>query len=127
MLSDASSIDVMTPIQGDGLLMAVMDMHPWPDPNSDERDRQFRSKLDAYCRYIASDTFRADHPKVDRAKVMISILTIAPPSKSMREIASVYTPGTPSYEVLVQCADNGAKLESIPTQPPKLKPWWKFW
>ena len=127
MLSDFSTIDVMTPIGPDALLMAIMDMHPWPDPNSDERLRQFRGKINAYCRYVVSDKFRTDHPAVDRSKLVISIVSVAPPSDAMRGTKTVYTPGDPSYEILVQCADDGSKSWTPPSAPSSKKPWWKFW
>ena len=127
MLSDCETIDVMTPIQGDALLMAIMDFHPWSDPDSGERLTQFRSKLDAYCRYVVSDKFRSDHPNVDRAKLVISVVSIAPPSAAMRTTTSVYTPGTPSYEIIVRFERDGNKTQTKAARVPPKKPWWKFW
>ncbi|HEV3418495.1 MAG TPA: DUF6572 domain-containing protein [Pirellulales bacterium] len=126
MLSDDATIDVMTPIQADCLMMAIMDFHPWSDPASDERLKQFRRKLNAYCCYIVSDQFKVDHPAVDRSKIVISIVSIAPPSALMRQTKCVYTPGQPSYEILVQFADDGYNAAPRTSQAKKT-PWWKFW
>jgi len=126
MLSDPETIDVITPIAEDALLLAIMDLYPWPDPDADERLDQFQRKLDAYCRYVIGQTFENEHPKIDRSKLVISVVTITPASKRMRKIQAVYTPSDPSYEILVRFADGDQVTQSEVDVAAK-KPWWKFW
>ncbi len=126
MLRDYETVDAMMPIEPDALMMVIFDHDPWPDPNSDERFEQLRRKLDAYCRYAASDRLPMDHPAVDRTKLVISVIAHEPTTARMREITQVYTPGSPSYEILVTFADRDAKAAS-PEKNIVGKPWWKFW
>ncbi len=68
MLSEPDTIDVATPIGTDALMLAIMDMQPWSQPNSEERFAQFRRKLDA----VVVTFWRAPHSYTGEETVEIS-------------------------------------------------------
>jgi hypothetical protein len=123
VLHDLETVDVLTPIPPDGLFLGVMDVFPWADADSDDRFEQFQKKLEAYCRYVDSQNFSTNHPNVDRSKLVISVIAIAPCSDRMKKITAVYTPSDPSYQIPVRFPPASGE----PNRQPKKKPWWKFW
>ena len=122
MLEDARSIDMaLSPMPGVTMLI-VQDLTPWPEPDSDERLEKFKAKLTSYAAYVVGTRFQDDHPSADKAKVVISVMAVTPPSARMKAIKNVVTPGNPGYEILVRFTEDAA-----PSPPGAKKPWWKFW
>ena len=119
MLDQTETIDFMKPIPPDAFMMGVLDYHPWDNPDSNERLEQFRLKLETYCRYIMSEKFRAENPKVHRTKVAISVITTVPPSERMKKITAVYTDSNPRYERLVLFAGDGRPASEAKSEPAK--------
>jgi hypothetical protein len=123
MLDDPQVVDMAIPLGEGATMLVVQDFVPWPDPDADDRLNKFRAKLDGYATYVASPRFLQDHPQGERARVVISVLTVTPPSPRMRSTASVLTPGQPAFQILVKFADDSAKKQ----EPVSKKPWWRFW
>jgi hypothetical protein len=123
MLDDPQVVDMAMPLGEGATMLVVQDFVPWSDPDADDRLNQFRAKLDGYANYVASPRFLQDHPQGDRTRVVISVLTVAPPSPRMRSTVNVLTPGQPAYEILVRFADDAVNKQ----EPVSRKPWWKFW
>jgi len=99
MLDDPQTIDMVISPATDSLLLVINDYFRWPNPDADERLRQFRAKLERYGEYVASPEFAKQHPLVRRTNVFISVLTVTPPSAEMRAISKVVTRGRPRYEL----------------------------
>ena len=122
MLDTPDTIDMaMSPSPGVTMLV-IQDFAPWADPDSEDRLSQFRAKLEGYAKYVASTRFLQEYPQADRTMVVVSVLTVTPPTERMRTITNVLTPESPSYEILVRFAADSAQKPQ-----PSNKPWWKFW
>jgi hypothetical protein len=119
MLQDTEEIDMKLTVSQTAVMLTINDFTPWSEPDADERLNLLDAKLKRYARYIGSKQFAKDYSGAQL--IVISVLTVTPPSPRMLEIKTVQTQDQENRTIVVSFGDDPAKKVA------RKKPWWKFW